>query len=357
MASNILNAIQYSRARIGTFLFLSLAVLFLPLKADAEEGTLVLVKPLTFEQEEQRVDVVGSARAVRSVELFPSASDFAREVNIQPGTWVEEGALLLRLDDRRQTVNRARARIELADAERSYERLRLSREQGTIPQSDLDDAETQLELRRVELQQAEIEWQDRRVEAPFRGVVGITDVEPGDRVTEQMRVTTIDDRSSLFIDFRVPESALHILQSNPEVRVVPWQRASNGLEATIVEIDSRVDERSRMVRVRALLENEDDTFRPGMSFRVQMSARGAEYAVIPEAALMWGATEAFVWVVRQEGEAYYATRVDVEVRQRRSGRVLVAGDFGENETLIVEGVQSLRADMRLRFTDDSEFAQ
>jgi hypothetical protein len=105
---------------------------------------------------------------------------------------------------------------------------------------------------------------------------------------------------------------------------------------------------TRTIRVRASLSNSDDQFRPGMSFRVSLDMQGDSYAVIPEAALMWGAEAAFVWIARDDK----AQRVEVEIQQRLPGRVLVGGNLQLGDQLIVEGVQSLRPGQSLRYLNN-----
>lgn len=92
------------------------------------------------------------------------------------------------------------------------------------------------------------------------------------------------------------------------------------------------------MRARAVLDNSADIFRPGMSFRVNLSIEGERFAAVPEAALLWGATGAYVWLAK-DGKAQ---RVDVSVHQRLRGTILVSGEIREGDTLIAEGVQRLR---------------
>lgn len=310
------------------------------------EGTLIVAEPVRFERQSQRIDAVGSAQALRSVVLYPAVGDRVLEVNIRPGQFVSEGDILVQLDARRQQVALNRARIQLEDAERTVERLNTSRQQNAIPQSELDDAVTIRDLYHVTLAEAETEFEDRRVRAPFDGVVGITDVDVGDRITEQTAITTIDDRSQLYINFRAPESALNILEQDPVVTVAPWQQAGQSLEAHIVEIDSRLDSVNRTIRVRAIIDNENDQYRPGTSFRVQLQLYGDRYVVIPEAALMWGATSAYVWQVDENNRA---TRIDVQIKQRMRGRVLVDGELNPDRLIITEGVQNVREGQPVRY--------
>ena len=298
----------------------------------------VITSPVSFEQQISRVEAVGTAEAVQSVVVYPAVGDKVTAVNFVPGQYVERGDILLQLDSRRQQVALDRATIQLADAQRTLTRLQESRKRGAIAQSELDDAITARDLIQVQLAEAKTELDDRTVRAPFAGVVRLTDIEQGDRISQQSAITTIDNRKQLLINFSAPEAALAILQGNASVELEPWQAAGQRIRADIQQVDSRIDSLNRSIRVRALLNNEADLYRPGMSFRVILQLAGQEYAVIPEAALLWGATSAYVWLA----DNGTAKRVDVQIRQRLSGRLLVSGALSAGDELIVEGVQTLR---------------
>ncbi|RUO41095.1 efflux transporter periplasmic adaptor subunit [Pseudidiomarina aestuarii] len=303
-----------------------------------EQAALVITQPAGFERTTTRVDVVGYAQALRSVDLYPAVGDEVLAVNFAPGDSVNEGDVLVQLDDRRQQTALQRAKIQLADAERTVERLRTSREQGAIPQSELDNAITNRDLLKVAVREAEVEVEDRKVRAPFDGIVGLTEIEAGDRVTTQTMITSIDQRDQLYVRFDAPEVALGLLQQEPTLTVRPWNDQSAAYQAKLVDVDSRIDTQTRTIGVRAILDNDDDRFRPGMSFRVNLMIEGDSYAVVPEAALMWAAEGAYVWLNR-DGRAF---RVNVQIKQRLQGRILVAGEIQLGDELVIEGVQQLR---------------
>lgn len=317
-------------------------------------GTLVLVQQVELERESRSIEAVGSAQAVQSIMLFPAVGDIVTAVHFSPGQAVAKDEVLVELDARRQNVAVARARIQLADAERTVRRLQATLEQGGTTQSALDDAITVRDLLEVTLEEAQTELEDRFVRAPYAGVVGLTDVNVGDRITQQTAITSLDDRSQLFINFRAPEAALEILSNEPEITVQPWQSQNVTVAVEVAEIDSRIDEENRTLRVRALLDNAADLYRPGMSFRVKMKSNGSEYVAIPEAALLWGATGAYVWLAKPDGDGYISERVDVQIKQRLAGRILVDAQIQRNDLLVVEGIQTLRAGQSLRFTEDSQ---
>ena len=302
------------------------------------QAKLVVLEKVAFEYASRDIEAVGTAEAVRSVTLYPAVADEVVEINFVPGQYVEEGKVLIRLDDRRQQVAVRRAQLQLQDAQRSLERLQNTLDKGAVSQSELDVAQTERDLAQVNLDEAQADLDDRTVEAPFDGVVGLTDIEEGDRITAQTAITTLDDRTKLYINFRAPEAALPIMMNEPSVSLQPWTDREQKIPAQIAEIDSRINEADRTMRARAVLDNSNDKYRPGMSFRVRLSINGNRYAAIPEAALLWGANGAYVWI-SEEGKA---KRIDVKVHQRLRGTILVSGDLEEGDLLISEGVQRLR---------------
>jgi RND family efflux transporter MFP subunit len=308
-----------------------------------ESKTQVLVEPLAYQAQVSNIEAVGTAEAVKSIVLFPAVSERVISVNFIPGQQVEKDHVLLTLYNERESVALERGKIQLKDASREYSRLVESRKKGAASQSQVDIASTQLAFAEIAVKEAEVALRERIVKAPFSGIVGFTDVEVGDRITQQTMITTLDDRKTLFINFSAPEVSLAMLSNKPEVTLTPWQNRDINISASIAQIDTRINEQDRTIRVRAKLDNSDDRYRPGMSFRVTLSVKGQEYAAIPETALLWGATGAYVWQMF-DGKA---TRVDVQIQERLRGTILVIGEFNAKAMLVVEGVQQLRQGQRL----------
>lgn len=302
----------------------------------------VIVEPVKMERTEHSVQAVGNAEAAKSVEIYPAVGDKVTGIFFKPGDHVEAGQRLLALDSRRQEASLQEAKIRLADSLRILTRLKESQAKGAVPQSDVDDAVTAHELAKVVVMQAKTELEDRSVLAPFSGVMGLTDVEVGDRITTQTMIATIDDIEHLFINFNAPENTIAMLKQSPTITVSPWQ-SDKKLDANIAQIDSRINPQTRTLRTRVSIKNESEQFMPGMSFRVHIKASGEEFAAVPEAALLWGATGPYVW----KSVDNKAIRVDVNIEQRLAGRLLVAGDLTQGEMLVVEGVQRLRPNQEL----------
>jgi RND family efflux transporter MFP subunit len=318
-------------------------------------ATRVIVDSVRFEPAVTRVDAVGTSRARLSTDVYPASSGEVVAVRFEPGQFVSEDTALVDLDARREKLAVEMAELRLHDAERLYDRYQRSASSGAVDANTLDAARTAFEIARVELEQARVALADRTIRAPFDGFVGATDVDIGDRVTPTMLVTTIDDRSELFVLFDVPETFIGELTVGEQVELGSLGRGAVTATGEVIDIGSRIDPATRTFTARARVSNDEDVLRPGMSFRVGLYVEGQSYAVVPETALQWGTDGAYLWRVVEEN----AVRTPVQVIQRRNGEVLVDAEFDTGSIVVVEGTQSVRSGRpveydatSLRFADD-----
>jgi len=311
----------------------------------AEPAVRVIVEQLQFEPALAEVEAVGTSRALRSVDVYPATSGEVIAVDFEPGQSVSAGDKLVELDRREQELAVELASIRLADARRLLDRYERSAESGAVVQTVLDEARTAVELARVELERASIALDDRTVRAAFDGFVGTTEVDRGDRIDTGTMITTLDDRSSLLVSFEVPETLIGELVVGEDVKLETWNSGAPAVTGEIVDIGSRIDPETRTFIARVRVPNESDSLRPGMSFRVAVNIDGDRYPVVAETGVQWGADGAYVWSV-DDGAA---SRVPVQVVQRREGRVLVDGDFGDSDIVVVEGIQRMQEGVRVTY--------
>jgi RND family efflux transporter MFP subunit len=298
---------------------------------------IVVVEAVRFSNEQTRIEAVGTSRAIQSVTLTPDASGEVVAVNFDPGQRVQRGDVLIELDSRNETLAVELAQIRLEDAQKLYDRYQRTGTTGAILPTTMDAARTALEAARIELNQARIALDDRMIKAPFTGYVGITDIDPGDRVDPGIVITTIDDRDALLVSFEVPEIMVGSLKAGDRVAISTWNDQGTAAHGDVVDIGSRIDPVTRTFTARARVDNPDDRLRPGMSFRVSLDVQGGIYPLVPEVAVQWGTEGSYVWSVAG-GKAH---RVFVTIIQRQQGMVLVNADLVEGQRVVVEGVQRM----------------
>jgi RND family efflux transporter MFP subunit len=313
----------------------------------AERPVPVIVAPAVAAADGLIVEAVGTGQALRSATLQPAVAGEVASVHFKPGERVRAGQVLLRLVDRRQRLDAELAAARVAQARSLLARYDATAGTGAVPGSVIDEARSTLRLAEVEQALAAEAVAERVLRAPFDGVVGLPQVDPGDRVTTDSVVTVIDDRRRLWVAFDLPEPFLARLQAGHPVRATSAALGDAVVEGRVQQLDNRVDPATRSLRVRAELPNADDRLRPGMSFDVRVELPGAAHLQVPDLALQWAREGGHVWVVR-DGQA---VQVPVRLVRRREGTVLIDGALTAGEPVVVEGVQRLRPGRRVQVVE------
>ncbi len=283
-----------------------------------------------------RLVSIGNGAAIRSVSVTPYAAGKLAEILVAAGDRVEVGDVLARLDKREQTIALERARLELKAAGDKLERSEsLGR---NLSRAELQDARSASETARLAVESAELALEQRDIKAPIAGVAGIVDVELGDNLTSTSTVVTIDDRSSVLVEFWAPERFADTIEAGMPVSATAIARPGKEYAGTIAAVDSRVDQASRTFRVRASIPNDNDELRAGMSFKVTLELDGQTYAAIDPLSIQWDSKGSYVWKV-VDGKA---VRAAVHIVQRNPENVLVEGEVAKGDVLVVEGIQRVR---------------
>jgi RND family efflux transporter MFP subunit len=303
----------------------------------------VVTAPVDVDAAGETLVALGTAKAVRSVVIYPQVTGIVTEILFTPGAAVEEGAALVRLDDAEQQVALDRARVTLEQAEEALQRARTLAESRTITTVALEEAETAARLAEIEVRAAEIALQRRSLTAPFAGVTGLTDISGGDLVTSSTAITTLDDLSTVRVAFEVPERWAGRIAPGQAITATAQGLPGSEFAGEIVAIDNRIDEATRTLRLEADLANEGQALKSGMAVNVELRFDTAEQLIVPTLSVQWDRRGSYVWKVVDSA----ARRAEIDILRRESGVVIVQGDLQAGEKIVVEGIQRLREGARV----------
>jgi membrane fusion protein, multidrug efflux system len=193
---------------------------------------------------------------------------------------------------------------------------------------------------------------DRTIRAPFSGRLGLRTISEGQLARPGEPIATLDDISQIKVDFDVPETRMNGLQVGTPV-VVRAGAVPDQLNRAVVRfIDTRIDPRSRTVRARAYIPNENGLLRPGMLMSVDLLSPARSMPAVPEIALVEEGNQSFVFLAQKspdgEGGAMVAKRVPVTIGARRDGFVEILDGVPVGAQIVVEGLVRLRDGQPIR---------
>jgi membrane fusion protein, multidrug efflux system len=303
----------------------------------------VLVEPAIPTDDKQVIRAIGTGEARRSATIHAATAGEIVKINFEAGQRVTKGDVLLRLDARHQNIAVRLADVAVKEATRQLKRLQKLAPSGAASMARLETAQANLESADLRLDQARAALRDRSVYAPFNGVIGLTEIDVGDRITVSTPIATLDDRAFIDVVFNLPEEFASRVAIGSLAIVRPRTMAEKELEGSVTSTGSRIDPDTRSLRVKVEIANPDDTLRPGASFEVQLSFVGLSYPSVREVAVLWSRDGAYVW--RIDGDR--AKKIVVKVIRREAGRILLDGPLKAGDPVVVEGVQGLRTGQRV----------
>lgn len=306
---------------------------------------LVVATPVERNRWVTSIEALGTAKANESVTLTASLTDTIRRVNFDDGDFVEAGTVLVELTSREEEAQLAEARANLGEAERQLRRLEDLDKQGIAATSDVDEARSAAAAAKARLNTEVARLEDHLIRAPFSGLLGFRDVSPGTLLRPGDAITTLDDISSIKLDFSVPETALGRLQPGQKILARSASTGQREYVGTVKTIGSRVDPVTRAAIVRALVENEDRALLAGMLLTVQIITEEKSALAVPERAVVQTGDRTIVYVV---GEDQKVQPRSVTLGMRQAGYVEITTGLAEGEPIVTEGVIKMRPGIQVR---------
>jgi len=296
-----------------------------------------------------RIEAVGTLVSNESMTVTSKVSDIISRIHFEDGQLVQQGDVLVELTNQEQAAQLAEARANLTDSLNQLRRLE-TLGANVASASLIDEARNRAEANQARLDATLARLDDRLIRAPFSGMLGFREVSPGSLVSPGVRITTLDDISSLKLDFTVPETALSAVKVGDRVTARSAAFPGELFEGDVTSVGSRIDPVTRSVSVRAILENPGLRLRPGMLMTLILIADEREALVIPEAALVQRGTSAMVFVV---GNDMRAREREIELERRIPGRVVVASGIAPGERIVVDGIMGVRNNGLVRLIPES----
>ena len=300
----------------------------------------------------------GSVTPLNTVEIRAQVSAVVTKVHIREGQFVKAGELLFSLDARADEANLAKAqaqlerdRAALADAQRQLARSRDLLEQKFVSQSAVDANLTLVETQQAvvnadlaAINAAKVSLGYSRIVAPSAGRAGAIDVFVGSLVQPSSPpLVTITQLDPIAVAFTLPQrdlpGVLAALRAGnaPVQATLPDDRGV--LAGRLAFVDNAVDAASGTVKVKGVFDNRDLRLWPGAFVNVALSVQTLDgVVVLPQAAIVQGATAEAVFVVGDDGKVAPGA---VEVLASAGTEAAVSG-IEPGSRVVVEGKSNLR---------------
>lgn len=302
----------------------------------------VIVQSVSRKDLATKIEALGSLHANESILLTPNVTKKITRINFEDGERVKKGQVLVEMTSREESALLREALFNKEEAKKQLDRVEELAKRNVASQSLLDQQQREYKAARARFDATESRLKDLVLLAPFSGVVGLRTVSVGALVSPGDPITTLNDDNKMKLDFTVPAVYLRSLSTGLPVVAISRDLGGKKFEGKVISIDNKIDEVTRAIKVRAILDNKNHELKQGMLMLVDLNAGERNALVIAESALVPLGSRNFVFVVIGKNKELVVERRLIEIGERFPGSVEILSGVTEGEKLVTHGLQKIR---------------
>jgi len=342
----------------------------------AGDGTLVDLATVVSKPVSRSIDLPGEIAPFLSVSLHAKVAGYVERVQVDRGSVVKEGELLIELTapELLAQIAEAESKVQALDADRLQAEAQLAAQQSTLDRlkeaaqtpgavagNEVVQAQKQVEAAQalvnsrqqsISAARAAVEAQKQLLEylkitAPFDGVVTDRLVHPGALVGPGTNspLLTIQQVSRLRLIVPVPEENVGGIAHGASVAFHVPAFPERTYSGTVARIAHALDQTTRTMAVELDVMNRDGSLAPGMYPTVKWPVRSSRPALFVPANSIVSTTERTFVVRDQDGRAQW---VDVKKVAADGDMVEVIGDLQAGDRVVRRATDELREGIPIR---------
>jgi membrane fusion protein (multidrug efflux system) len=290
------------------------------------------------------IEVIGEVRARREVEIRTETNGIIAKVGFLSGGMVKQGDVLIQLDtaEERAQLEMIKPEVELAKLE--VDRLSPLVKKQAVSQQVFDRAKVALAVAKGQEAVVKESIANKTVVAPFDGVTGIHQFEPGQVLGDNHVIThLVGDLDILWVDFNLPQKFTG-LKAGVDVFIRPDDGHSQNLRAEVIAVEPNITIASRSVRARAEFPNTQQQLKPGAIVQVSVPVGDARAVFrLPGTAIRRDSFGTYVFVLEKDDLGKWrAQRRPVSIASQNNTQVTVLEGLDEGEIIAAMGSFKLR---------------
>lgn len=296
---------------------------------------------------QSRLPAIGTLKASQGIDLSVEIAGTITDVQFQSGEKVSKGQAIVLLDSEMEQASLASAEADLNLSRLEFQRARSLLDRQAISRSEYDRLNAESQKAAASVAQLRASLSKKRILAPFSGTIGIRQVDVGDYIAAGTPIATLQDLTTLYVDFFLAEQHVPLLKLGQRVQLQVAAYPGERFEGVISALNPKVETTTRNVQVRAELGNPDGRLLPGMfaDLQVLLPTETAQ-VVVPETALTYTLYGNSVLLVTEgtppEGVSSDEPYLVVERRfvttgERRDGLTVVLDGLEGGEQVITAG--------------------
>lgn len=292
-----------------------------------------------------------SLEALREATVVAKVGGEVREIRVEEGDVVREGAVLAQLDGDRLRLQLEQSRANMAKLERDYRRNVELHEKGIVAAGAFENIKYELDALKAAYELAKLEYDYTTIRAPISGIISERMIKVGNTIdasTPTFRLTALEPLVAYLF---VPEREFGKIQPKQRVEIFVDALPSRRFSADVTRISPTVDPATGTFKVTVEVSDEQGMLKPGMFGRFSIVYDDQrDQLLVPRNAVLETEAGDSVFVV----EDGVAKRTNITTGYEWQQNVAVLDGLRDDQRVVVVGQAALKDGAKVRVIGDPE---
>ena len=295
----------------------------------------------------------------RAVEVRARVQGIIEKRLYNEGDFVKAGQQMFQLERDTYEAQMQQAQAAFMNADREWKRIRPLYEKNAVSQKDRDTALATYDSTKAALRQAKINLDYCQVVAPVSGYSSKESDTPGDLVSNNSLLTTVNQTDPMYIDFSIAAPDRMLRQQLAATGILEFPKGNRykakvrlldgtmyGTDGEVTFIDSQVQPTTGVIKARAVFPNADGQIMPGQYVRLYVEGDILKNAIlIPQKCVIVTQKGTVVMGLDKEDKVY---PIPITVTVAVGDQYLVGSGLKGGERIISEGIIKARPGTQVR---------
>jgi len=186
---------------------------------------------------------------------------------------------------------------------------------------------------------------NRKIVAPFDGVVGKKDFSEDIEVSQSSIVVNLEDASTLIVDADIPEIYAPFISKGLDVDIQFSGNKDKIYNGVVDSTSSRINTEKRSLATRISLENTNLEILPGALLEITIKYNKRNSLSIPDTSVLLEGNKVYIYKVNKEN---LTKKTEIKIGTRYNGFLEVISGLNVGETIVAEGLKKVRPNGKIK---------
>ena len=262
-------------------------------------------------------------------------------IYFKEGAYIRKGTLLAKVNDAPLQAELKKTEVQIPLAKDRVFRQKALLDKDAVSKEAYEQVVTELDKLNADIELIKARIEQTELRAPFDGVIGLRQVSEGAYVSSGTEIAKLTKVIPLKLEFSINEKQAGSVASGTRL-TFKTEGDLNTYQASIYAVESKLELKTRTLKLRAVYPNSDGKLKPGRTASIEVKLRELkDVLTVPSQAIIaeMGRDIAYIY---KNGKA---AQVVLTKGIRTESKVQVLQGIQPGDTLITTGVMQLRNDM------------